>query len=394
MNDRERHQRATEIFVEAVDFPDAQRDAHIKEACAGDPVLEAEVLSLFRYDLPEPQDPAEVPVLAAAPPEDMAGRTVGRFRIVSAVGQGGMGRVWKAEDPLLRRVVAIKFLPEAQRRSEVARVRFLREARAMADVSHPGIAAVFDAGEADGELYIAMQFVDGQTVRERVRNGPLAPRDAVSTCLHAARALAHAHAMGLVHRDVTSSNIMIRDNGDIIVVDFGLARRSIDSTRLSRTGQLVGTVGYIAPEVIQGDDATPGSDVFSLGGVLYEMLCGHLPFEDPKPLNVLQATLDCEAETLSHFVDHIPRELDHIVGKALARDARARYASAAQLADDLEALLETGELSQEPGHVSRPPRWTRPNRRLTHKRRMAYLLILAVAAAAVVAVLLLKGLSD
>jgi serine/threonine-protein kinase len=159
----------------------------------------------------------------------------------------GMGRVWKAEDPMLRRIVAIKFLPESLAQSAIARNRFLREARAMSNISHPGIAAVFDAGETDGELYIAMQLVEGCTVRERIRAGTLAPSDAVRIAHAAALALEHAHSRGVIHRDITSNNIMVRENGEVVIVDFGLARRAVDSTRLSRTGQLVGTVGFIAP---------------------------------------------------------------------------------------------------------------------------------------------------
>ncbi len=376
MPDRQRHRKASEVFLGAIELPQAEREAFVTTACAGDADLEREVRSLLNHDVPESQAPTE-PGLGPAEPKDMTGRTVGRFRIACELGHGGMGDVWKAEDPLLGRSVAIKFLPPAQAKSEIARRRFLREAQAASSLSHPGIATVFDFGEVDGEPYIAMQLIEGRTVRERLKQQPCAPAEAVRVALETARVLQHAHLHGVIHRDVSASNLMVTNDGSVVILDFGVARRSVDTTRISRTGELVGTIGYMAPEVIRGDNATEQSDVFSLGVVLYEMLTGYAPFRAEKPRDVINATLELDAEPPSRLVRGVTKEMDRLIEMALARDLARRYRNAQKLADDLESVLRSGTLSRYPRAGRRPPRPRSLDRRMTGVRRMVLWLLLA-----------------
>jgi serine/threonine-protein kinase len=337
----------------ALALPEPARNAFIKRACGGDAQLEQEVRSILHHHVP----PSQAGTEPSAPEDvkDLTGKTVGRFRIVSLLGTGGMGVVWKAEDTSLGRAVAIKFLPPEQAKSELARRRFLREAGAAANLSHASLATVYDVGEHDGEPYIAMQIVEGRTVGQRLKQQSYAPAEAVRIIVQAARAIDYAHTQGVVHRDVKPGNIIVTNEGAVVVLDFGVALRSTDTSRLSRTGELVGTIGYMAPEVIVGDDANAQSDVYSLAVCLYQMLTGFTPFDlnrgDAKP-----GTKELHPEPVSRLVRGIPKDLDRVMAKALARTASSRPASAGEFANSLEALLRNGSLSRYPRAASRRPR--------------------------------------
>ncbi len=365
MQEKELHRRASEVFANAIELPDAEREAYLGTACGGNPELEKEVRSLLDYYVPDSQAVTE-----NSPPEepkDMTDATVGRYHIIARLGRGGMGVVWRAEDTVLGRAVAMKFLPPAQARSETSRQRFLREARAASSLVHPGIATVFDVGEHEGDPYIAMQLVQGRTVRECLKQQPYSPAEAVRLVLQAARVLEYSHANGVIHRDVSASNLMVTNDGTVVVLDFGVALRTIDSTRLSRTGELVGTLGYMAPEILQGVDASVQSDVFSLGVVLYQMLTGYMPFHSKKkPVRVVKQA-DAIPEAVSRILPGIPRELDDVIFKAIARDRTLRYASAHHFAADLEAIVNAGTLSGEAVRPKRPPR-PHPSRRTPPER--------------------------
>ncbi len=353
MDERERHLRIAEIFAGAVDLEGEARDAFLERECEGDEDLERDVRSVLLFDRAESLVPIRVPTSAGTPEEtDLTGRTVGRCTIVGKLGKGGMGTVWKAEDPLLGRTVAIKFLSANQRDSDLARRRFLREARAASALTHPGVATVYEVGELDEVPYIVMQLVEGKTIRQQVKEGRLPPVRAVRIAARVAEILDDAHAHGVVHRDITSNNIMVQPDGTPKVVDFGVARRTADTSRLSKTGVTVGTVGFIAPEVIEGKDATPQSDIFGLGVVLYEIVTGRMPFEDKRMDRVLHATLTLDPESPRRLVPDVPRELDRIVMKALSRRVTTRYQTAREMADDLQNLLESGALraSSMPRH--------------------------------------------
>ncbi len=305
----------------------------------------------------------------------MLGRKIGRYRIVARLGEGGMGAVWKAEDPLLRRTVALKILPPRLLESPDVRQRFLREARSTAVLDHPGVATLYDAGEHDGELYIAVGYVDGETVADRVARGPLVVAEALRIAACAADALEHAHARGVIHRDVTARNIMIARDGRVVVIDFGLARLA-DGTTLTTSGNTFGTVAYIAPEVVLGHAAEARSDVYGLGVVLYEMLTGSLPFLTDRAEAMLYSAAHEKPEAPSARRVGLDPALDRVVLKALAKDPERRYASAAAFAADLRELAAppTGvaETADAPAPGAAAPRTPRPARaaRKTPQRRV------------------------
>jgi eukaryotic-like serine/threonine-protein kinase len=276
-----------------------------------------------------------------------------RYRLERPLGHGGMATVYLARDTDLDRPVAVKVLDAAD---EGLRERFVREARLAARLSHPNVVSVFDAGEDGGRPYIVMEHVEGETVAELLaRRGPLPPDEARGLALQAARGLAHAHAAGLVHRDVKPQNLLLREDGTLKIADFGIARATED-TALTQPGTVLGTAAYLAPEQARGERATPASDVYSLGAVLYELLTGRPPLETATPVREL--------------APEVPRDIEAVVMRCLARNPAYRPA-------DLERELVTGD----------PP--TRPLRAPPQGQRRKLWLGLAAAAAAAVAAILL-----
>ncbi len=287
----------------------------------------------------------------------LSGRTIGRYQILGQLGRGGMGSVWKATDTLLGRTVALKFLPESTADSVTARRRFLREAKAASSLDHAGIATVYDAGELEGRLFIAVAHVDGETLAEVAARGPQPAGEAVRIVAAAAEALAHAHEHGVLHRDVTARNIMLSRDGRVIVVDFGLATHR-GATRLTLTGAPLGTVAYMAPEVAQGRKADERSDLYGLGVVLYELLTGTLPFMADRSEALIYAAVHQPPEPPSRRAPDIPRVLDRVVLKLLAKDPAGRHQRARDLASELLSLprkweRDTGGGTWPDGHPSR-----------------------------------------
>src|SRR5499427_3851323 len=254
----------------------------------------------------------------------MIGTTLGRYRIVAKLGEGGMGSVWRAEDPVLGRTVAIKLLSPALWASDAARQRFLREAQAASKLDHPAIATVFDVGESDGTAWIAYKFIDGETVARRSESASLP--------------LAHAHAHGVLHRDVTAGNVMITPDGHGVLVDFGLALPD-RGAHLTSTGAIVGTSGYLAPEVLRGERADERSDLYGLGAVLYRMLTGRLPFEGASPEALLYKVLNDPVRPLSESRPEIPAQLERVVTKLLEREPADRYANAGEVLGAFDAAV-------------------------------------------------------
>ncbi|HET7226207.1 MAG TPA: tetratricopeptide repeat protein [Candidatus Eisenbacteria bacterium] len=266
----------------------------------------------------------------------MIGRQIDRFRIVGKLGQGGMGSVWKAEDTLLHRPVALKILSEEWVHVAEARRRFLREARAASALSHPGVATVYGAGEAGPDVFIALALIEGETVSELAAREPFAIGDAVRMAIAVAEALAHAHARGVVHRDITGRNVMIDRDGRVFVLDFGLAAMS-DSTQLTTTMTAMGTAAYVAPEVVLGHGADPRADLYGLGVVLFEALTGSLPFAGERTEGLLYAAVHEPAPAPSTRRTEVPAWLDAIVLRLLVKSPGERYPDADAL---LAALRE------------------------------------------------------
>ncbi len=268
----------------------------------------------------------------------MIGRAFGRYRVVGRLGDGGFATVWKAEDTLLSRPVALKVLAESATASPPARRRFLHEARAAAALSHPGIAAVHDSGEQDGRLYIVFDYVDGETLADRLRSGPLPPTEAARIGIAAAEALGHAHSRGVIHRDVSSANLALSGDGRVVVLDFGLALAG-NLSRITRSGTTLGTIDYVAPEVARGDDAGPASDVFGLGVVLYEALTGRLPFSRDRVEGTLHAIVHEEPGPPRALRPEIPVALEAAVMRALAKSPAHRYSTGDAFAAALRAAV-------------------------------------------------------
>jgi serine/threonine protein kinase/dipeptidyl aminopeptidase/acylaminoacyl peptidase len=266
---------------------------------------------------------------------------VDHYRILEPLGGGGMGIVYRAEDLRLGRTVALKFLPPELTRDPVAKARFLQEARTASALDHPNICTIYDVGEtADAQLYLAMPCYDGETLRQRLERGALPPDEAVDIAWQIARGLAKAHRQGIVHRDVKPANLMLTADGVVKILDFGIAKLA-GAAGLTRTGLPLGTPAYMAPEQMRGEEVDVRTDLWSLGVVLYEMLCGRRPFPGDHEVVVRHGILNAQPEPLSRVRPGIPKELERILGGLLAKDPGDRYPTAEHLLSDLRPLVTT-----------------------------------------------------
>jgi serine/threonine protein kinase len=292
-------------------------------------------------------------------PELPAGRRLGEFRLLRELGRGGMGIVYEAVQEPLGRRVALKVLPGGAALDERLAIRFLREARAAARLSHPGIVAVHTSGRAEGVLYFAMELIEGTTLAERIAAGPLEPREAARIAAAVARALEHAHAAGLVHRDVKPENVLLSPDGGAKIADFGLVlETSAGALTLSHT--VLGTPSYVAPEQARGESVDARSDIYGLGAVLYAMLAGSPPFPGEVPSLVLARLLTGRPRALASVRPELPLRLVAICERAMARDPAERHASAAAMAAELERFLAEPAAPE----VAAPPRQRRRRRLL------------------------------
>jgi eukaryotic-like serine/threonine-protein kinase len=263
----------------------------------------------------------------------------GKYKVVEELGHGGMGVVYKAEDLKLKRSVALKFLPPHLMDSPDLKERFLVEAQAAAALNHPNVCVIHEIGEDEGRPYIAMEFVDGQTLKDRLRQGSLKASDALAIAGQVAAGLGEAHHMGIIHRDVKSANIMVTAKGQTKVMDFGLAKFRGGSS-LTKSQTTIGTVAYMSPEQARGQDLDPRTDIWSLAVVLYEMLAGKLPFRGDHDQAVIHQIVHAEPEPLKKARPDAPPGLEEIVGQALAKKPADRYQSMEEFREDLEAVAE------------------------------------------------------
>jgi serine/threonine protein kinase len=263
----------------------------------------------------------------------------GKYRVAQELGRGGMGVVYKAEDLKLKRAVALKFLPPHLMDSPELKERFLIEAQAAAALNHPNICVIHEVSESEDRPYIAMEYVEGETLRDRVRKGPLKPEEAVDIVSQVAAGLGEAHGKGIIHRDVKSANIMVTPKGRAKVMDFGLAKLRGGSS-LTKSQTTLGTVAYMSPEQARGDDLDQRTDIWSLGVVLYELLAGKLPFQGEHDQTVIYSILHKEPGSLTKLRPGLAPELEHIAFQALTKKAADRYRTMEEFREDLAAIAE------------------------------------------------------
>jgi eukaryotic-like serine/threonine-protein kinase len=318
-----------------------------------------------------------------------------RYDVGRKLGSGGMGEVFLARDRVLGRDVALKVLRTQYAGDSEFAERFKREARSAASLSHPNIVQVYDRGETeDGSSYIAMEYVPGGTLKEKiVGSGPLGTREAAALGAQVAEALEAAHERGMVHRDIKPQNVLLTDRGDAKVADFGIARAG-SSVTISRTGSVMGTAGYMSPEQALGEPATPKSDLYSLGVVLYEALTGELPYTADNPIAVSMKHVNEPLRPPREIDPTIPEGMNALVSRLMAKNPEDRYASADELADDLWKISRGREptaaaVAAVPTHQQRAPvaassptrkvPASRPSPVRQRRRRIPWFLILVAA---------------
>jgi len=359
----ERWQAIEELYHSALDLPDGQRDSFLQEACGEDQSLLYEVESLIRHGS-TPQSVLDTPAIAImakaiaadeyqSPTPSLEGKTISHYRILEAIGRGGMGVVYKAEDLKLRRYAALKLLPQFLARDPQALQRFEREAQAASALNHPNICTVYEIDESDGVHFIAIELLEGETLKDRIKRGPLEVPEILGVVIGICDALEAAHSAGIIHRDIKPSNILVTRRGNAKLLDFGVAKRvgaelvrqlkdlsailpgTVD-LRLTDPGAAIGTVAYMSPEQARGQGVDTRSDLFSLGAVLYEMTTGKYPFPGKDLADVLRAIQEQAPASTEQLNPKAPSELIRITKKAMQKDRSLRYQRAAEMQADLQ----------------------------------------------------------
>ncbi|HKC88252.1 MAG TPA: serine/threonine-protein kinase, partial [Blastocatellia bacterium] len=382
----ERWRQIERLYHAALEREASLRADFLAEICAGDEALRLKVESLLAYE-EQAKDFIEAPayeygaeLFAETQAEIVIGECLGPYRILSPIGAGGMGEVYLARDTKLGRRVALKLLP-AQFTTDADRVRrFEQEARGAAALNHPNIITIHDVGDVNGVHFIATEFIEGQTLRQRMMNGEISISIAIDIAAQVAAALAAAHEAGIIHRDIKPENVMVRPDGLVKVLDFGLAKlteggQGDKGTRrtgenplvslsllppLSSTGVVMGTARYMSPEQARGLKVDARTDIFSLGVTLYEMVAGHAPFTGPSACDVIAALLEHEPVPLTRHSPEAPAELERIVSKALRKDREERYQTTNDLLVELKGLKRELEFEARTGRANQP---TAPGRR-------------------------------
>jgi serine/threonine protein kinase/Tol biopolymer transport system component len=362
----ERWQQVKQIFNSAIAYRPEERGVFISQACSGDEALRSEVESLIASHeqsgsfIDEPAFEVAASLLVDDNSELKPGHTFASYEILSFISRGGMGEVYLAEDKRLGRKVALKLLPSSFTKDHDRLRRFEQEARAASALNHPNIITIYEIREAGSSQVIATEFVEGETLRTRLNRSPLSISAALDVAIQVADALSAAHKAGIIHRDIKPENIMLRPDGYVKVLDFGLAKLSEQAspaiaaeapTIQVRTGSgiVIGTAGYMSPEQARGLGVDNRSDIFSLGAVIYEMLARRKPFEGDTPSDTLAAILKTEPPPLSRVLPCVPAELTRIVTKCLKKDREERYQVVKDLWLDLKALKQELEFQYKIG---------------------------------------------
>ncbi|HAP35153.1 MAG TPA: hypothetical protein DCQ28_04120 [Bacteroidetes bacterium] len=318
----------------------------------------------------------------------MIGQTISHYKIIEKLGEGGMGVVYKAQDTKLDRFVALKFLPDHVKNGSNELERFMQEAKAAASLNHPNICTIYGIEESEGKHFIVMEFVDGQTLQERKTT--LSQKQALDVGIQIAEGLSAAHEKGIVHRDIKPENIMIRKDGIVQVMDFGLAKLR-GASRLTKEGSTVGTAGYMSPEQVQGQETDHRSDIFSLGVLLYEMLAGQIPFKGVHETAIAYEIVNVDSPPMSSVKPDITHELDTVILECLEKDPKERAQSASQIALDLKRCRRESSRSRASRTMSARPNISssqinftsndveQTDENIVNKKRFPWLIIAIVA---------------
>src|SRR5436309_3797619 len=390
-----RFQTIGESFLAALEHEPGQVSAFLDTACEGDEALRREVEVLLASDqragrfIERSTVGLATKIIQKGQGDSLVGQTIGHYKISESIGTGGMGEVYLATDIVAGRKAALKLLPLCFTGDTERLKRFQQEAHAVVGLNHPNILTVYEIGEDHSIHYIASELIEGETLRERLTRGRMQLSEAVDVAIQVASALAAAHHAGIVHRDIKPENIMLRPDGYVKVLDFGIAKLAEQElpTTMPRDealllvetnlGSVLGTVRYMSPEQAFGAQVDKSTDIWSLGVVLYEMVTGHTPFTGDTPREVMSSILEKEPPQLTTYVAHIPAELQQIVSKTLRKDREERYRSAHDLLEALKGLRHKLEVEAELYPSTATPSWLR------WTRSTALVLGLLVAAMAV-----------
>jgi eukaryotic-like serine/threonine-protein kinase len=371
----ERWEQVKQIYDSVLKLEASERAAYLDQVCAGDVALRSEVESLLAYEtradnfIEAPALEVAAGLLTAPTDHSAVGRRLGHYQILSWLGKGGMGEVYLAEDGRLGRKVALKLLPARFTQDSERVSRFEREARAASALNHPNIITIHEIGQSDGLHYLVTEYIAGQTLRQRLTDGRMQLSEALEIAVQTASALAAAHEAGIVHRDIKPENIMLRRDGLVKVLDFGLAKllekdeggrmkdekatepplhpSSFRLHPLTGPGTVMGTVGYMSPEQARGQKVDARTDLFSLGVVLYETVSGKTPFAGASSADVIVAILQADPLPLAQYSPAVPEALEWMVTKLLRKDREERYQTAKEVHTDLKSLKRQLEFEVE-----------------------------------------------
>jgi serine/threonine-protein kinase len=358
----ERWRQIEDLFIAAFERDTDQCAIFLDRACAGDEQLRDEVRSLLAAHeragsfLGQPALAPCATTNITDPARSLLGRIVSHYQVISALGEGSVGEVYLALDLRLGRKVALKFLRQEFTRDPKLVQRFMKEAQAASGISHPNIVTIFEIEENECGHFIATEFIDGQTLRQRLAGGGMKLNEALDISIQLARALDAAHTAGIVHRDIKPENIMVRIDGLVKVLDFGLAKLSGDelgttddcipstSPLQMGSGAVMGTISYMSPEQSLGQNVDHRADIFSLGVVLYEMVTGAKPFTGESPASVSDAIVHYAPAPLRRERPETPSALERVINRALEKDCASRYQTAAEMMGELQQLVHEAYL--------------------------------------------------